>query len=57
LKHPLPATQWTVRQAILREIAEQIGHSWLPGLFRQREASLATEEEFKIYQTYYGLQL
>jgi class 3 adenylate cyclase/tetratricopeptide (TPR) repeat protein len=51
LKHPLPATRWAVRQALLREITGQIGHSLLPGLFRQRQAGPATEEEFKIYQT------
>ncbi len=50
LKHSLPKSRWAVRSALLQEIAQQIGRSLLPGLFRKQKASPAAEEELQIYQ-------
>ncbi len=50
LGRPLPKARWAVHLTFLREIAEQIERSLLPGLFHKREADPAAEEELRIYQ-------
>ncbi len=51
LEHPLPKSRWHVRFALLLEIAQQIGRSLLPKLFRGQETEPAAQEVLLIYQT------
>jgi tetratricopeptide (TPR) repeat protein len=53
LGKPLPTSRWGVRLAILREIAQQIGHRLMPRLFLKPmggPVSPAVEEEVRSYE-------
>ncbi len=50
LGRPLPQARRAVHLTFLREIAEQIERSLLPGLFHKRQADPAAEEELRVYQ-------
>ena len=52
LGHRLPTSRWEVRRAIPRELAQQVGHRLLPGLFIKdtlEPVSQALEIEISIY--------
>jgi class 3 adenylate cyclase/tetratricopeptide (TPR) repeat protein len=52
LSKPLPESTWSVRLAILREIAVQIGHRLMPGRFVKpsQQPAPSTAEEARIYE-------
>jgi len=53
LGHPLPQSRWGVRLAIIKELAQQVGHRLWPGLFLKNvggEASPAVVEEVLLYE-------
>lgn len=50
---PHPISRWGIRTAIAKELLEQLGHLWLPGLFvshRFGRDDLAVEERSRIYE-------